>query len=88
MVFGEEGCLSLPGIFEKVKRWENIRVEYRNVDGEYEVLTSRDMEARVIQHEIDHLNGKLFIYYLDTLRRVQLKDKLMDIIRSRKNGKM
>jgi peptide deformylase len=88
VIYGEEGCLSVPGIFEKVKRWENIRVEYRNIAGEYEVLVVRDLEARVIQHEVDHINGKLFIEHLNTHKRVQLKDKLMNIIRSKNNDKM
>jgi len=60
-VIGEEGCLSLPGTFGNVKRSEMIIVKYQDLKGKEQTLKLSDMDARVVQHEIDHLNGKLFI---------------------------
>lgn len=57
----EEGCLSLPGIFGKVKRPKKISLTYYNQDGKKIKLTSQGLMARVLQHEIDHLDGILFI---------------------------
>ncbi len=58
---GQEGCLSIPGIFGKVKRHKKISVVYHNIDGKKIKLTAQGMMARVLQHEIDHLDGILFI---------------------------
>ena len=58
---GQEGCLSLPGIFGKVKRHKKISLTYYNQDGKKTKLIAEGMMARVIQHEVDHLNGILFI---------------------------
>ncbi len=60
----EEGCLSLPNIFGKVKRSKKIRVIYNDKDNNKHKLKAEGMLARVIQHEVDHLNGVLFIDYL------------------------
>lgn len=57
----QEGCLSIPGVFGKVKRHKKISLTYYNQDGKKTKLTSEGMMARVMQHEIDHLNGVLFI---------------------------
>ncbi len=77
----EEGCLSIPNIREEVKRQESIRLSYFDQDWvAYEVEFS-GMKARVIQHEYDHIEGKLFIDYLSPLRRRLLKGKLADITR-------
>ncbi len=57
---GMEGCLSIPGVYGDVRRARRIEVEGRNVRGRRVVLRSRDLLARVFQHEIDHLNGVLF----------------------------
>ena len=57
----QEGCLSIPGVFGKVKRHKKISLIYYNQNGEKIKLTAEGMMARVIQHEIDHLNGILFI---------------------------
>lgn len=59
-VLGREGCLSLPGIFGQVKRHKNITVNYYDIDGKKIKLTAQGMMARVLQHEIDHLDGILF----------------------------
>jgi len=72
----EEGCLSVPGFFEKVKRAERITVKALNRDGETFELEADDLLAVCIQHEIDHLEGKLFVDYLSPLKRQRIKKKL------------
>ncbi|HSM31930.1 MAG TPA: peptide deformylase [Woeseiaceae bacterium] len=72
----EEGCLSVPGYFEEVKRAEHIRVRYldregRECEGEFEGLL-----AVCVQHEIDHLDGKLFVDYLSEAKRSRIRKKL------------
>ena len=57
----EEGCLSLPGLFLEVKRSRRVKVEYTDLEGERYVLSVEGIVARIFQHEIDHLNGILFI---------------------------
>ncbi len=78
---GEEGCLSFPEIFDKVPRSVSIRVRYFDQHGEEYVKKLEGYEARVFQHEFDHLNGKLFIDYLTVVRRRMLKSKLDEIKR-------
>lgn len=58
---GQEGCLSIPGVFGEVKRHKKISLAYYNQEGKKVKLTAEGMMARVIQHEIDHLDGILFI---------------------------
>ena len=60
-VLGREGCLSVPEWVATVPRYKNIIVRYQNLEGEYQTLETSAFEARVIQHEIDHLDGILFI---------------------------
>ena len=67
-VWGEEGCLSVPDKFGEVKRHKKITIIYTNENGQKQQLAAKDMLARVIQHEIDHLNGILFI---DKARKIQ-----------------
>ncbi len=61
MVLGEEGCLSLPGLWGKVKRHKEVTVKMENLKGEEVILKFTGFNARVMQHEIDHLNAKLYI---------------------------
>ncbi|NOT10669.1 MAG: peptide deformylase [Methylococcaceae bacterium] len=75
----EEGCLSVPGFFEKVKRAEHIRVKALNRDGQTYEFEARDLLAVCVQHEIDHLNGKLFVDYISPLKRQRIKKKLEKI---------
>lgn len=75
----EEGCLSVPGFFEKVKRAEHVRVKALNRDGQLFELEARDLLAVCIQHEMDHLDGKLFVDYLSPLKRQRIKKKLEKI---------
>ncbi|MFZ2171193.1 MAG: peptide deformylase [Methylococcaceae bacterium] len=75
----EEGCLSVPGFFEKVKRAEHIRVKALNREGQSFEFEARDLLAVCVQHEIDHLNGKLFVDYISSLKRQRIKKKLEKI---------
>lgn len=65
----EEGCLSLPGVYAKVKRPAHVLVRGLNRDGEPVELEADDLLAICLQHEIDHLNGKLFVDHLSQLKR-------------------
>ena len=71
----EEGCLSVPGVIESVERAEKIRVQALDRDGTAFDLEAEDLLAVCIQHEMDHLEGKLFIDYLSELKRQRLKKK-------------
>jgi peptide deformylase len=71
----EEGCLSVPGVFEAVDRAERIRVRAQDEHGELREFDADGLLAICIQHEIDHLDGKLFVDYLSTLKRDRLKKK-------------
>ncbi|MGE5314799.1 MAG: peptide deformylase [Acidobacteriota bacterium] len=75
----EEGCLSIPDIREAVKRPEKIRIRYQDTSMKVKELEADGMLARVIQHEMDHLNGVLFIDHLSTAKRTFLKNKLRKI---------
>jgi peptide deformylase len=72
----EEGCLSFPGIYQKISRPEKIKVKALDLDGKEFTLEAEGMLARAIQHEYDHLEGKLFIDYLSSLSLTLLKGKL------------
>ncbi|MBI4005138.1 MAG: peptide deformylase [Gammaproteobacteria bacterium] len=72
----QEGCLSVPGYFDLVERAEKITFRYINLDGESIMADADGLLAVCIQHEIDHLNGKLFIDYLSPLKRQRLRKKL------------
>jgi peptide deformylase len=72
----EEGCLSVPGIFEKVKRAERITVRALDRNGIAFEMQAEGMLAVCIQHEIDHLDGKLFVDYLSELKRTRIRNKL------------
>lgn len=75
----EEGCLSVPGFFEKVQRAEHIRVKALDRDGQAFELEAKDLLAVCVQHEMDHLEGKLFVDYLSPLKRQRIKKKLEKI---------
>lgn len=75
----EEGCLSVPGFFEKVKRAEHIKVKALDKEGKTYEFEARDLLAVCVQHEIDHLDGKLFVDYISPLKRQRIKKKLEKI---------
>lgn len=72
----EEGCLSVPGFYEKVRRAERVRVRALDRDGKAFELESDGLLAVCIQHEIDHLDGKLFVDYISSLKRQRIRKKL------------
>ncbi|MDD1636078.1 MAG: peptide deformylase [Methylococcaceae bacterium NSP1-1] len=81
----EEGCLSVPGFFEKVKRAEHVRVKALNREGQSFEFEARDLLAVCVQHEMDHLNGKLFVDYISSLKRQRIKKKLEKIHKMEKS---
>jgi len=72
----EEGCLSLPDIFEEVQRAERVRVRAQDREGRVFERDFEDILAVCVQHELDHLEGKLFVDYLSDLRRERIRKKL------------
>ena len=72
-VVAEEGCLSIPGIFAPVARAEWVRLEAQDEEGQPVTVETKGLSARVIQHEMDHLDGVLFIDRLDAVRRDRVK---------------
>ena len=72
----EEGCLSVPGVFEKVTRCEQIKVKALGRDGQAFELETGGLLAVCIQHEVDHLEGKLFVDYLSSIKRQRARKKL------------
>jgi peptide deformylase len=73
---GEEGCLSVPGIYDKVERAESVTVDYLDLDGRAQSLTAEGLLAVCIQHEIDHLDGTVFVDHLSQLKQTRIKSKL------------
>ena len=72
----EEGCLSVPGYYEEVERAEHIRVRYLDRDGREREGEFEGLLAICVQHEIDHLDGKLFVDYLSEAKRTRIRKKL------------
>ncbi|MBC7192682.1 peptide deformylase [Marinobacter sp.] len=72
----QEGCLSVPGFFEDVDRIEHCRIRALDRDGNPFELEAEGLLAVCIQHEMDHLNGKLFVDYLSSLKRTRIRKKL------------
>lgn len=72
----DEGCLSVPGIYEAVERASHIRVRTLDLDGEERIIEADELLAVCIQHEMDHLEGKLFVDYLSGLKRDRIRKKL------------
>jgi peptide deformylase len=81
--YEEEGCLSLPEIREKVKRSAKVKVRAQNADGEWFEMEGEELLARAFQHEIDHLDGVLFIDRLSRLKKDLIVRKIKKLI---KNG--
>ncbi|MDO9436460.1 peptide deformylase [Hydrogenophaga sp.] len=74
---GEEGCLSVPGIYDGVERSTAVRVRALDGEGQERTLEAQGMLAVCIQHEMDHLLGKVFVEYLSPLKRERIKSKLV-----------
>lgn len=82
----DEGCLSVPGFYEPVQRAERIRVHALNQQGEPFALEAEDLLAVCIQHECDHLDGKLFVDYISKLKRGRIRSKLRKQARREARG--
>lgn len=80
-VRGDEGCLSVPGIFEAVTRAEKISVKYQDIEGKEHLLDCDGIQAICIQHENDHLDGKVFVDYLSGLKQNFIKKKMKKLFR-------
>jgi peptide deformylase len=79
----EEGCLCIPGVSGNVIRAKEVEVEYQDLDGNPRRVRSDRFFARILQHEIDHLNGVLFIDYLSSAQKSLIKPKLKEITESK-----
>ena len=80
-VISEEGCLSVPSIYEKVQRAEKVKVRYQNIQGNQIYAEFDGLMAICIQHENDHLDGKVFVEYLSNLKQNFIKKKLKKIFK-------
>jgi peptide deformylase len=78
----EEGCLSVPGIYDKVTRAAHIKVEALDKNGKPFTIEAEGLLAVCIQHEMDHLLGKVFVEYLSPLKRTRIKNKMLKLRRS------
>jgi peptide deformylase len=72
----EEGCLSVPGIYDKVERAEHVVVRYLDLEGREQTVEATGLLAVCLQHEIDHLEGRVFVEHLSQLKQLRIKNKL------------
>ena len=79
--YREEGCLSVPGIYEPVERAERVTVRALGLDGKSFTIVAQELLAVCIQHEMDHLEGKIFVDYLSRLKQQRIKAKLQKQVR-------
>jgi len=77
MVFGDEGCLSVPTVYDKVPRHARVSVRALGRDGQRCEFDAEGLEAVCVQHEMDHLLGKVFVEYLSPLKRDRIKTKML-----------
>lgn len=76
--YGEEGCLSFPGLQAEVERWIDITVTYQDLDGAERTMTASGWLARIVQHELDHLDGVVFVDRLTAAEKLRVKAKLLE----------
>jgi len=76
---GEEGCLSFPGIFVKIRRFERIRVRYQDVTGQGHEIEAEGLLARAIQHECDHLQGRLLVDRMSAVQKMAQRRRLREL---------
>lgn len=74
---GEEGCLSIPGVYENVKRAEKIKFRAIDRDGNSYEMDADGLLSVCVQHEVDHLDGKMFVDYLSAMKRRRIKKKML-----------
>jgi peptide deformylase len=79
--YREEGCLSVPGIYDSIERAERVTVRALDIDGKPFTLNAEKLLAVCIQHEMDHLEGKVFVDYLSRLKQQRIKAKLQKQVR-------
>lgn len=77
--FGEEGCLSFPGIHAEVERWVDVTVAYQDLEGQEQTLKCDGWLARIVQHEIDHLDGVFFVDRLTAAEKLRVKAQLLEL---------
>ena len=82
----QEGCLSVPGFYEDVNRPQKVKLKALDYNGEPYELIADDLLAVCIQHELDHLNGKLFVDYISMLKRNRIKNKLEKLHKMQKQA--
>jgi len=78
----DEGCLSVPGFFETINRHENIKIQYQDIEGNLKELTANGLLSVCIQHEMDHLVGKVFVEYLSQLKQQRIKKKIQKLLKN------
>jgi len=76
---GEEGCLSFPGIFVKIRRFERVRVRYQDVTGQGSEIEAEGLFARAIQHECDHLQGRLLVDRMSAVQKMAQRRRLREL---------
>lgn len=84
----EEGCLSVPQIYDKVERPSRVKIQALNLEGQAFELEADGLLAVCVQHEIDHLNGKLFVDYLSPLKRQRAREKVEKLVKQRQKEKV
>ena len=73
----DEGCLSVPGFFEKISRPSDIKLTYQDLNGKKQEIKPEGLLTKVVQHELDHLNGRLFVDHISGLKRRRIRNKII-----------
>lgn len=84
----EEGCLSVPQVFDKVERPAQVRIDFLDLEGKQQSVNADGLLAVCIQHEMDHLDGKLFVDYLSPLKRQRIREKISKNERQKEKEKV
>jgi peptide deformylase len=82
-VMYEEGCLSVPGEFDQTPRFRKVKVRFQDKSGAWQTLEAEDRLAHVLQHEIDHLDGTVFVNHLSSLKRDLIRKKMLKVQKTR-----
>ena len=75
----DEGCLSVPGFFEKISRPSDIKLTYQDLNGKKQEIKPEGLLTKVVQHELDHLNGRLFVDHISELKRRRIRNKIVTV---------
>jgi len=73
----DEGCLSVPGFFETISRPSDIKLSYQDLSGKKQEIKPEGLLTKVVQHELDHLNGRLFVDHISELKRRRIRNKIV-----------